>query len=57
MEEFARLSQAQARQVKAIEVEAAQLQERSRRVSPAEKAQIEQRADQLLQQLYRLEDR
>jgi len=57
MEEFARLSQAQARQVKAIEVEAAQLQERSRRASPAEKVQIEQRADQLLQQLYRLEDR
>jgi hypothetical protein len=56
-EEFARLSQADSQQLKAIEVEAAQLQERSKRASPAEKAQIEQRANQLLQQLQGLEHR
>ena len=55
--EFARLSQADSQQLKAIEVEAAQLQERSKRASPAEKAHIEQRANQLLQQLQRMEHR
>lgn len=57
MGEFARLSQADSRQLKAIEVEAAQLYERSKRASSAEKAQIEQRANQLLQQLQGLEHR
>ena len=57
MGEFARLNQTNSQQLKAIEVEAAQLQERSKRASPAEKAQIEQRANQLLQQLQRLEHR
>ena len=55
--EFARLSQADSQQLKAIEVEAAQLQERSKRASPAEKAHIEQRANQLLQQLQGMEHR
>jgi hypothetical protein len=57
MGEFARLSQANPRQLKAIEVEAAQLYERSKRASPADKAHIEQRANQLLQQLQGLEHR
>jgi flagellum-specific peptidoglycan hydrolase FlgJ len=57
MGEFARLRQADSRQLKAIEVEAAQLQELSKRASPAEKAHIEQRASQLLQQLQGLEHR
>jgi len=56
--ELARLRQAratpQARQVDAIEQEAAQLFERSKRASPADRAQIEQRASQLLQQLQQL---
>lgn len=55
--EFARLSRANSQQLKAIEAEAAQLQERSKRASPAEKGQIEQRAEQLLQQLQSLERR
>lgn len=57
MAEFARLNQANSRQIKAIEVEAAQLQERSKRASTAEKARIEERAYQLLQQLRGLEHR
>jgi hypothetical protein len=55
MEEFARQSQAEARQLKAIEAEAAQLYKRSEGASPAEKAQIEQRASQLLQQLQEMD--
>jgi hypothetical protein len=55
MGEFVRRSQAHSPQLKAIEVEAAQLQERSKRASPAEKARIEQRANQLLQQVQGLE--
>jgi len=55
MAEFTRLRQAaatpQARQLEAIKEEAAQLYERSKHASPAEQAQIEQRARQLLQQL------
>jgi hypothetical protein len=58
MAEFGRLRQAratpQARQVEAIEQEAAQLFQRSQRAAPAERAQIEQRAGQLLQQLQQL---
>ena len=58
MVEFTRQSQAgatpQARQLEAIQEEAAQLYERSKRASPAEQAQIEQRAGQLLQQLQQL---
>jgi hypothetical protein len=57
MGEFARQSQAEARQLKAIETEAAQLYKRSERASPAEKAQIEQRASQLLQQLQGMDHR
>jgi hypothetical protein len=57
MGEFARQSQAEARQLKAIEAEAAQLYKRSERASPAEKAQIEQRASQLLQQLQGMDHR
>ena len=55
--EFARLNQAGTSQLKAIAVEAAQLQERSKRASSAEKAQIEQRAEQLLRQLQLLKHR
>jgi hypothetical protein len=55
MAEFTRQSDAgttpQARQFEAIQKEAAQLYERSKRASPTEQAQIEQRARQLLQQL------
>jgi hypothetical protein len=55
MAEFTRQSQAaatpQARQLEAIQEEAAQLAARSKSASPAEQAQIEQRARQLLQQL------
>jgi hypothetical protein len=57
MGEFARRSEAHSPQLKAIEVEAVQLQERSKRASPAEKARIEQRASQLLQQVQELEHR
>jgi len=57
MGEFARRSQAHSPQLKAIEVEAAQLQERSKRASPADKARIEERANQLLQQVQGLEHR
>jgi len=57
MGEFARLGPADARQLKAIEVEAAQLHQRSTRASPAERAHIEQRANKLLQQLQGLEHR
>lgn len=55
MGEFARLGPTDSQQLKSIEVEAARLHERSTRASPAEKAQIEQRANQLLQQLQGLE--
>ena len=55
--EYARLSQANSQRLKAIEAEAAQLQERSKRASPAEEGQIEQRAEQLRQQLQSLEQR
>jgi len=49
MAEFGRL-----RQVAAIEQEAAQLFQRSQRAAPGERAQIEQRAGQLLQQLQQM---
>jgi DMSO/TMAO reductase YedYZ molybdopterin-dependent catalytic subunit len=55
MAEFTRRTQAaatlQVRQLEAIQKEAAKLYERSKRASPAEQAQIEQRALQLLEQL------
>jgi hypothetical protein len=58
MAEFTRQSQVSATphawQLEAIQEEAAQLFERSKRASPAEQAQIEQRAGQLLQQLHQL---
>jgi hypothetical protein len=57
MGEFTRQSQAEARQFKAIEAEAAQLYKRSEHASPAEKAQIEQRASQLLHQLQGMDHR
>jgi hypothetical protein len=57
MGEFARRSRAHSPQLKAIEVEAAQLQERSTRASPADKARIEERANQLLHQVQGLEHR
>lgn len=56
--EFTRQSQASgpaaSPQLDAIQEEAAQLHERSKRASPAEQAQIEQRAGQLLQQLQQM---
>ncbi len=45
---------ARLRQVAAIQQEAAQLSQHSKTASPAERAQIEQRAGQLLQQLQQL---
>ena len=58
MAEFTRQSQAggpaASLQLEAIQEEAAQLFERSKRASPAEQAQIEQRAAQLLQQLQQM---
>ena len=58
MAEFTRQSQASgpaaSPQLDAIQQEAAQLFERSKRASSAEQAQIEQRAGQLLQQLQQL---
>ena len=48
------LAEMRSPQLEAIEQEAAQLWQRSQRASPAEQAQIEQRAGQLLQQLQQL---
>jgi hypothetical protein len=45
----------QARQLDAIQEEAAQLFQRSKTAPPGEQAQIEQRAGQLLQQLQQLD--
>jgi len=58
MVEFTRLALVsatpQARQLEAIQQEAAQLLQRSKTASPAERAQIEHRAGQLLQQLQQM---